>query len=464
MKSTLKFHVLLVAAVSVLPFSVEIATRPTRPTCPTFVLTECRAATSKNVILMVGDGMGLSMRTLLHYYLGHTPAMNDMPVVGLMTTEPAPSKPGIVDVTDSAAAATAMACGIKSYNEAISVDLDRKPIPTVLEAAKDAGKATGLVVTCQINHATPACFAAHDPKRDNYDAIALDYLATQPDVMLGAGTEYFLPAPDRGGRKDGRDLVAEFRAIGYQTLLPGDDLASVHEGRLLGLFGKRSLSPAIDAEGKGEPSLREMTAKALELLAQDPEGFFLLVEGSQIDWAGHANDPAWLIGDMVAFDEAVAEACAFAARTPGTLVVVLADHETGGLAIGRDYELNVPLLRRLDRSVKELAAAIEAAPTDAEKILFTHTGIDSLGDEGKKLLLDFDKINPGVQKLINRRLGLSWAHHDHTGTLIPVTAVGAGAELFAGSYDNTDIARKIATALGVSLENTRPREHTEDKH
>ncbi|MFN8547591.1 MAG: alkaline phosphatase [Candidatus Eisenbacteria bacterium] len=425
------------------------------------------AGEAKNVILLIGDGMGPAQRTLAYYGTGKEPAMNSMPVVGLMSTEPAPARPDRVDVTDSAAAATALATGIKTYNEAISVDLARHPVPTILEAAKGAGKATGLVVTCQVNHATPACFAAHDTTREDYDAIAADYLTSRPDVILGGGTDYFLPAGQGGARADGRNLEAEFAGAGYHLVHTASELEATTATPLLGLFAPKGLAPAIDRDlprdgaltddngspraAAVQPTLVQETQRALGLLSRDPDGFFLMVEGSQIDWGCHANDAGYALGELEGFDAAVAAAREFAARDRHTLVVVLADHETGGLALGHSYEMNLIALRAQKASAARLAAAIEAQPDQLDSTLRRYAGIDSLSAEERQAIVDAKKKAPVVASILSDHAGLLWASHDHSGVLIPVTADGQGASAFAGTFDNTEIPGKIARAMGIDF-------------
>lgn len=424
------------------------------------------ASEARSVILLIGDGMGLSQRTLAYYALGHQPAMNAMPVVGLMSTEPAPSKSDMIDVTDSAAAGTAMACGVKTYNEAIGVDLKRRPVTSILEAAKAAGKATGLVVTSQVVHATPAAFAAHEESRDSYDAIAVDYLTSQPDVILGGGTDYFFPEGGGGERKDGRKLAEEFIDLGYTVVRSKEQLASIQGGRVLGLFAGKALTPVLDRNlppddapsgsepvipADRQPTLLEMTRKALEVLSQDREGFFLMVEGSQIDWGGHANDAPYLIHETLAFDEAVAAARDFAAKDGNTLVIVLADHETGGLALGRGYEFSVQKLLAMKATFGRIAGELEANPNDLDAPFRAYANLDSLSGDDRATLSATKKLSEGVAKILNPRLGLIWASRDHSATLIPVTADGVGANLFGGTYDNTHIPGKIARALGIEF-------------
>lgn len=412
-------------------------------------------AVAKNVILLIGDGMGASQRSFLTYWLGREPSMNSMPVSGLISTHPAPRDSSQIEITDSAASATAMACGVKTFNDVIAQDTQGRPVPTILEAAKQAKMATGLVVTCQVNHATPACFAAHDDNRDHYDAIAVDYLSTQPDLILGAGTQYFLPTDSGGGRTDGRDLLAEFRAAGYQVIRESEALAGIATLPVLGLFAPKYFPPALDTKPRETPTLPEMTQKALDLLSRDPDGFFLMIEGSQIDWGAHANDAPYTIHELVAFDQAVEAAREFARRDAETLVIVLADHETGALSLGVEYELHLDVLRGMTATCGRIADEIESDTTRTVELFRELAGFEPTQEE-RAILRTSRKTVDGVNEIVNRRVGLIWGSHDHSGGHIPVTADGPGAAAFGGFYDNTEIATKMATALGLSLTDTKP--------
>jgi alkaline phosphatase len=281
-------------------------------------------------------------------------------------------------VTDSAAAATSLASGVKTRNGAIGVDAKGRPVATLLELAQQRGFATGLVATCSLTHATPAAFAAHRPSRTMDLEIALDIAAAAPDVLIGGGRRYFQ------ARADGRDLVAELRAKGYPLVENARAIGWSQGERLLGLVADLHLPRAH--EGRGD-FLSRAADDALRILARR-ERFFLMIEGSQIDWGSHSNDGAWAAAEMADFDDAIGRVLDWAERDGGTLVVVTSDHETGGMAI--------------------LGG--------------------SLGDGSLKA---------------------GFATEGHTATLVPVLAFGPGAEAFSGVYDNTDVFEKIRAALGL---------------
>ena len=306
---------------------------------------------AKNVILFIGDGMGPA-----HRLAGQLAAvgpydllvMDTLPVVGLSGT--APDDPETV-ITDSAAGAVALASGVKTYNGAIGVDTERRPVPTILELAKAAGKATGLVTTSQVTDATPADFAAHVENRGEQSEIARQYLeGSQPDVILGGGEDWWYPAGEAGmfpdnppedteeaSRSDKGNLVARAQELGYEYVSSGEELESASGPRLLGLFANEEMFQQRP-EGQGDSyapvvSLEAMTRKAIDILSQDPDGFFLVVEELAIDEMSLANNGPLVLQAVQALDAAVAVATQFAQDQPETLIIVTADHETGGLTV-----------------------------------------------------------------------------------------------------------------------------------
>lgn len=278
-----------------------------------------------SVILFIGDGAGLNHWAAARIAYGNM-AIERFPVVGLVGTAASNSR-----VTDSAAGATAFAAGVKTYNGAIGVDADTVPVETVLEEAGDRGKATGLVATSTITHATPASFAAHVSSRNMYPEIAAQLADADVDVLLGGGRVFFDPTK----RPDSLDLLGRLADRGLVVdsgpALMGIDLEGVE--RLYGFTAEVNPPPAI----RRVPSLAQLTELALQVLERDDDGFFLMVEGSQIDWQSHDNAPLNdLLPEIQDLDLAVRVALRFQQRRPNTLIVVTADHETGGLALHGD--------------------------------------------------------------------------------------------------------------------------------
>jgi alkaline phosphatase len=295
-----------------------------------------------NVILMIGDGTGISYWSAAKFAVGEL-AVEEMPVVGLVDTRSSSSR-----VTDSAAGATVYATGVRTYNGAIGVgpacqDLVKRdsaaiardpascdPLETVLEVAERQGQATGLVATSTITHATPASFGAHVPNRSMQPEIAEQLAAAPIDVLLGGGRGFFSGAT----RPDSANLL-EALCESAACLSTPAELAAYQpdDRRLVGLFAEGGMDPARTRT----PGLPELTRVALEKLSRDPKGFFLMVEGSQPDWRGHENAPlSEAVDEVVDFDRTIATVLEFARTHPGTLVVVTADHETGGLALGEE--------------------------------------------------------------------------------------------------------------------------------
>ncbi|HPC64827.1 MAG TPA: alkaline phosphatase [Anaerohalosphaeraceae bacterium] len=344
-----------------------------------------RTGRPRNVIVLIGDGMGINHVALArHRAVGAAGRlhMERLPVFGLVRTYSADNP-----VTDSAAAATAMACGIKTSNGKIGVAPDGTAYDSILERLGKKGWRTGLVATSSITHATPAGFAAHSSKRSAETDIAADLLNARVDVLFGGGRKYWI-GPPAGVRDDGRNLIAEAAAAGYQIIYSGSQLTSLKPACVLGLFAEEGMMTFPP-----EPSLAQMTQTAVGLLSS-PAGewfaprprFFLMVEGSQIDWAAHNNDADNCIRQTLLFDLAVKEAMDFAQRNRDTLVIVTADHETGGLIL---------------RTTKE------------------------------------------------KQLRAYWTSKDHTAADVPIYSFGPGSQRFSGMMNNTDIPKRIAELVGI---------------
>jgi len=329
----------------------------------------------KNIILMIGDGMGTSEiyagYTLNHGHLN----LERMKNVGFSKTY------STSYVTDSGAGGTAIACGTKTYNGAIGVDSTGKPAQSILEWAESNGKATGMVTTSAITHATPASFISHQASRNDYELIADDFLKTNIDVFIGGGLNHFKK------RKDGKDLTANLKAKGYSLAYTIDDVKQIQKPPVAGLLD--SIHEKKWMEGRGN-LLTESVNEAIRLLSADKNGFFMMVEGSQIDWGGHANDINYLATEMIDFDKAVGAVLDFAEKNGETLVIVTADHETGGLGLNGG---NIA--------------------TGEIKAKFTTT--------------------------------------DHTGVMVPVFSYGPHSESFTGIQENTDLFNKMMSAFGFKI-------------
>ncbi|QDO82531.1 alkaline phosphatase [Shewanella psychropiezotolerans] len=396
----------------------------------------------KNIVIMIGDGMGPAYTSAYRYYKDNPDTQEieqtvfDRLLVGTSSTYPARVS-GYV--TDSAASATALATGTKTYNGAISVDTNKQPIATIMEKAKALGLSTGVAVTSQINHATPAAFLSHNESRSNYDELAYSYLKTDADVMLGGGQKYFPTS-----------LIKKFEAKGYQYLSDFNQLDSIKQGKVIGLFADVQLPWAIDDSDSHK--LSKMTAKALELLSQNDQGFVLLVEGSLIDWAGHNNDIAAAMGEMEEFANAIEVVEQYIRKNNDTLMVVTADHNTGGLSIGAngEYRWDTSIIRGVQAS-PDFIANDTLADGDWRARVSLNLGFEPNEDELSQLsrarMQGKEVMTTSIKHLIDSRSNTGWTTGGHTGVDVQVFATGPAARLFAGYQDNTDIATKLISLL-----------------
>ena len=329
----------------------------------------------KNIILMIGDGMGVAQ-----VYAGYTHNHAQLNLFQFKSIGFSKTYSTSGYITDSGAGGTAIATGHKTYNGAIGVDMDTIPQKSILEIAEEKGLSTGLVSTSAITHATPASFIAHQASRDNYEAIAADFLNTDIDVFIGGGSMNF------SKRADKRDLLQELRAKGYQVVFSLDSIRNISSGKLAGFTSSMHNKSILAGRGDELPA---GTQTAINILDNNKKGFFLMVEGSMIDWGGHANNADYIVTEMVDFDIAIGKALAFAKQDGHTLVIVTADHETGGMSlVGGDF----------------------------------------------------------VKGTVAGNFGTT----DHTGVMVPVFAYGPGAELFQGVQENTDLFYKMVSLLRLA--------------
>jgi alkaline phosphatase len=385
---------------------------------------------AENIIIFVGDGMGTSHRDLIRYATVGTEgqlAMDSMPYAGRSETSPLDPE---AFVTDSAAGGTAIASGVKTFNGAVGIDADENPVPTVLERAGQAGKATGLVSNSQITDATPASFGAHVADRDEQSEIARQYLQeSKPNVILGGGEDYWYPEGEPGAHPDEPEedpeeksagtegnLVQQAQDLGYEYATDAAELRAAGGPRLLGLFANEEMFQQAP-EGEGavyDPpvSLSEMTQKAIETLSQDPDGFFLMVEEEGIDEMAHQSNAELVIEAGRQLDGAVEVAKSYAKDDPDTLVIVAADHETGSLAIEDTNEIQ----------------SDPAYPNESGEGRTTEDGPFRVANSDKSFLVD-------------------WTTTNHTAEDVPVTAMGPGGEDLVGVYENTHIHDAMLGAL-----------------
>ncbi|EGL17597.1 MULTISPECIES: alkaline phosphatase [Paenibacillus] len=427
-------------------------------------------AVSKNVIVLIGDGMGPAQvsagRTFSKNKLGKDHLELDSYYVGQATTYADRGEDGgtIVsgEVTDSASAGTAFATGNKTYNAAISVSNEdvSKPFASVIEASELAGKATGLVTTARITHATPAVYASHVRNRDNESAIASQYLNDgNVDVLFGGGKQFFLSKDEKGKRTD-KTIIPDFEKEGYKVVYDKQGLSSLDgkTGKALGLFGNSHVDYVLDRTNT-VPNLAEMTSKAIDILSANPKGFTMMVEGGRIDHAGHANDLPSVVQEMLDFDAAVKVAMEFAKKDGNTSVVVTADHETGGLSLSRDniYEINVDAWDDQQKSSELIGGELKNAKTveDVKALVAKYTGHTDLTDDEAKFILAGDgssyKQEGAFNAVMSKRYLVGWSGHGHSAVDVGVWAYGPIAEKVKGQIDNTEIARAVASVAGIDL-------------
>jgi alkaline phosphatase len=373
-------------------------------------------------------------------------------------------------VTDSAAAASAMATGVKVVNGAVSIAPDGRPLRTVMQAARAAGKRIGMVTTATVYDATPAAFAINAKSRRDYQGLVDQYLALEPDVLMGGGADYFLPSGAPGGkRKDGRDLVAVFRARGYQTVHNTAELKAATAPRILGLFSDEDMDFELDRDPAREPTTAEMAEAALKALSQQsPNGFVLLIENENTDAAAHASDTASLMRALWAFDDAVKVALRFQRRSPDTLLIVTGDHETGGFSptyaqkdksnasitdrlFSGDEHLR--MLERISMSLGRVREKLGRKPRGEvlDRLLAEHFPGFRLDPDLRQMVLERTTpelnftylVQSPLGRMVARQTGYYWGTSGHTPQPVAVGAIGPGAELFRGYQDNTDFGKHL---------------------
>ncbi len=447
------------------------------------------AAGPKYVFVFIGDGMSSPQRMFTEEYAratGYGPlAMNALKHYGYTRTSSASSI-----VTDSAAAATAIACGVKAKNATLGIAPDGSRLESVAEVAKRKGMKVGIMTTVPIVHATPAGFYAHRRSRGDYYGIGLDLLASKFDFFAG-GAVY--DKHDDKKHKEYRGNVYELaEKDGYTVTRDKSVFMALKPGcgKVWGVFSLYGLPFAIDDDG-GYPDLADMVAKAVELL-EGPQGFFIMAEGGKIDYCAHGNDAGTLVHEVIAMDRAVKVALAFLEKHPDeTLVITTGDHETGGLSLGNaavGYDLRVGLLAKQKGSTEVFSRTIakmieknpnltfeEVQPLVEENygLIFDKAKADT--DEKKKLRLKSDEIKTlkeafgndvafvkarkqetirhdakrrrvfaaTCMRMLANHVGVSWGTNSHTAFPTMTTAQGCGAENFSGLLENTDISRRI---------------------
>lgn len=444
------------------------------------------AATPKNVILFIGDGMSTPQRMTAEEFARKSGADRQYLYINRLPNQ-ATTRTCSADhlVTDSAAAATAIACGEKTYNHGIGVDPKHKKLVSCAEVAKANGRKVGIVTTVTINHATPSGFYGHRNDRGDGYGLGLDLLSSNFDFFAGGGCD----GHNNKGHKEYKGDIYELAAQhGYKVIREDKkafEALKPSAGKVWYVGAHSTLPYSIDAEQWGNtPTLAEMTAKAMKML-ENPKGFFLMVEAGKIDYAGHANDAAANLREVLALDDAVKEALKYQKKHSDTLIIVTGDHETGGMSMGianTGYSFYMDLLANQKCSadaVKDYIAKNHISTFEELKPFFTEnfgfefsgSGAMALSDSqrhelesafnhdlqmaksGKKDAEAYDaqkisRLPATLKNIMSRKSGIGWTSNTHTALPVLTTSIGPGAEKFTGFLDNTDISKNIKAFFG----------------
>ena len=423
----------------------------------------------RNVILFIGDGMSTPQRIVADEFSrkvnGEAMAMNAFPCHATTLTYSLSSL-----VTDSAAAATAIACGEKTNNGAVGVDGDGKPVASCAEAARDSGRKVGIVTSVTINHATPAGFYAHQDSRSMLYQIGLDLVRSRFDLFLGGGLDN-ANVKTNGVAEYVGNLYDYAAANGYCVSCGREGFDALSSSpapdRIWWRSSEKALPYAIDARDEDCPRLPELTRFALDFLdakSNDGKGFFLMVEGGRIDWAGHANEAAANLRDMLELDSAVKVALEYQKIHPDTLIVVTGDHETGGMSIGfagtgyafymerlASQTCSTERFRDRCRALRDRNAPFE----EAAALLSECYGFRFDGKEGDPMTLTeaevadmkyqylHGSLDDKARRIMQDRAGVGWTSGSHTGLPALTTSIGPGAERITGLLENTDISKIV---------------------
>lgn len=477
-------------AAAVLVTALLAAAVPTQQVATAGVDNAYYGKQAKYVFYFIGDGMGMPQINAAEIFKGTLNSSDPMykenvnfakfPFQGMQATHSANSF-----ITESAAAGTALATGHKTNNDVLGVDPTKKiKFKTMAEMAKEKGMKVGIVSSVSIDHATPAAFYAHQPTRKNYYEIGLELANSGFDYFGGGG---FL-APT-GPKKDRQSVLEIAKQNGYKVLNNQEDIMKINaqSGKVIaiqpGLAAEEAMQYEIDRTS--QLSLADFTRKGIELL-DNPNGFFMMVEGGKIDWSAHANDATTTIRDVVAMEDAIAEALNFYAKHPNeTLIVVTGDHETGGMTIGfagteyatafKKINKQTMSFEEFDKKIKEYRKTVGegAALEDWLPVLAESFGLTDLTDYDKSRLKNalaasmidpkkrskdpnsyllygtYEPFSVTATHILNQKAGIGWTTYAHTGVAIPVFAQGVGGESFQGYYDNTDLAKKLMGIMGV---------------
>jgi len=440
----------------------------------------------KYIFFMIGDGMGLNQIQATEIYKAsldnkntvYPTVFSQFPYATFATSHSLSN-----GVTDSGAGGTALAVGYKTKNGVISMDsAGVKPYKSIAYLAKEKGMKVGITTSVSIDHATPASFFANQPDRDMYYEIGLDIIKSNFDFFAGSG---FLKPNTNAKKEEAPSIFPQLEKAGYKLLYGLNDFKKANKSEKLILMNNKGTDPvslkyAIDQK-PGDLNLAEITTAAIESLNQGDKGFFLMVEGGKIDWACHSNDAATAVQEVLDFNNAVQKAYEFYQKHPDeTLIIVTADHETGGIGVGNGSStLRVKNLENQKISQESLSSLINefrnknenASWDQLKELLGQHLGlwktikvseeddkvlhdayeksfVEHKNETSKSLYATNDKIASLAIKALNKASSISWASGSHSAAYIPVFAIGVGAQEFHKKMDNVDIPRTVSKIAG----------------
>lgn len=419
---------------------------------------------AKNVIMLIADGMSTEAITLARHTKGDSLAMDEISVGSVITSW------ANGPITDSAPGGTVYAAGEKTNNKYIGTSVNDTPMASILEGAESVGKATGIVATSEITHATPGDFTAHTNNRKYYNQILQQQINQDMEVVLGGGfnkaSGFSSEVSSDEFESYYEEQVNNIKEEGFDFITTKDQLTSYDGDKLWGSFADADLKYDFDRQSDNDnvqPSLAEMTNKAIEVLNKDEDGFFLMVEGSKVDWAAHANNTVGIVSDILAFDEAVKAAIEFAKTDGNTVVVVTTDHGNSGITIGSSYyneniesydkatyENTTDLLKNATITEERFNEIASGKSNDEIKaIAKKYYGID-LNDEELAIVKgeQGEGRQVGIREVIARRVGIGYTTGGHTGEQIYLGVYApSDVELLEGVVDNTEVNKYMQRVL-----------------
>jgi len=421
---------------------------------------------AKNVIFMIMDGTNSDVLALSRWYKGSALALDEMMTGGVRTYSLRSA------ITDSAAAGTALATGRKTLVDHIGMipifpeegkPYTAYPVPNILEAAERKGLSTGIVSTSPVQHATPAAFSAHVNHRNQFNDIAEQQVYQGMEVVLGGGKAWLKRDDKIKSRPDGENLISVIQKKGYEYVTTRKELLQSGGEKIWGSFAREDIAYELDRKklNPNQPSLAEMTEKAIQTLSKNDKGFFLMVEGSKVDWAAHKNDPVGMISEVLSFDEAVQKALQFAKKDRQTLVIAVADHGNSGLTMGNrstnhsyasePKEHFIEPLKKAHLTVTGAVSQLRKDRSNLKEVLKSY-GLDSLSHKEYNLVKKSKHPEKEMAALLSKRAKIGFTTTGHTGEDVFLFAYGPGKP--TGLVENTDLPKSVCQTLGLKLQSS----------